>query len=138
MKTRIHSIRLIFLLMLTLGYTQANSQEYYQENPKAISLFNRLNKMFPRRYLTHTNLQYAFYHLEYYFKDSKDYEKYQAPINDIIKEMKEMKRYKRKEQLEMERSKLEEKSEKVINKQRINTPQIEEHIGMKMKEMMKK
>lgn len=91
MKTRIHSIRLIFLLMLTLGYTQANSQEYYQENPKAISLFNRLNKMFPRRYLTHTNLQYAFYHLEYYFKDSKDYEKYQAPINDIIKEMKDIK-----------------------------------------------
>lgn len=91
MRPMTHFFRFVLLLVLAFSCTSVKAQDYYQENAQAISIFNRLDKMFPLRYLVHNNLQYAYYHLVYYFKDSKDYEKHQAQINSIIEDLKEIK-----------------------------------------------
>jgi hypothetical protein len=74
-----------------LGSLHTHAQEYYKEHPQAMEIFNRLNDMFPRRYLIHRNLPNSFYHLEYYFNDEEDYNRHQAALKRIINDLKSIK-----------------------------------------------
>lgn len=63
------------------------AQEFYQENETAMSIFHKLDRMFPKRFLENRWMTGAQYWVEYWFKDHKDYEDHQPAIDKLFKEL---------------------------------------------------
>ena len=65
----------------------SKAQTFYQENETAISIFRKLNEMFPKRYLTQRQMAWAQYWVQYWYEDPDDYLTHKEQVSALFNEL---------------------------------------------------
>lgn len=79
MSKHIRKLLLVVFIFMTCT-NSANAQEFYIENPEAMRIFQDLNRIFPRRYLTMRDIGRCEYWINYVYENQEDFEKHKAQI----------------------------------------------------------
>lgn len=88
MKTSI-KLMLGLTMVFLASPRKSPAQTFYQENATAISIFHKLNDMFPKRYLTQRCMAWAQYWVEYWYADQADHQAHEAQIDTLFKTLDE-------------------------------------------------